>query len=333
MPGWRGCENVRKDAPATAAVSEEALAQLRVPLLGYCYRMLGGWAEAEDAVQDTLVKVDRHRGDYRPGRGSLKTWVYAIATRVCLDALRAARRRAAPLELATGGPGSDLGAVIPPESWVQPASESLLLTTRDPAELVAQRESIRLALVAALQYLPARQRAVLILRDVLALSARETAAVLDLSVAATASALQRARGTIAARRPAPGDTFDPSDAAQRNLVDRYVAAFEANDVTALVAVLRSDVIATMPPYRWRLDGADRVATVFGESDACAHHRLIPTPINGEPGLGQYQPESDGTWSPFALVWLAIRQGLITQVTTFLGTGARFAEFDLPPELT
>src|SRR5215207_8566487 len=103
MPGWRGCKNVRKDAPATAAVSEEALAQLRVPSLGYCYRMLGGWAEAEDAVQDTLVKVDRHRGDYRPGRGSLKTWVYAIATRVCVDALRAARRRAAPLELATGG--------------------------------------------------------------------------------------------------------------------------------------------------------------------------------------------------------------------------------------
>jgi RNA polymerase sigma-70 factor (TIGR02960 family) len=309
----------------------EDLEALRVPLSGYCYRLLGSSSDTDDAVQETLIRALSKRDQYDPGRARLSTWVHRIATNVCIDMLRAAKRRALVMDAAAGH-NSDLGAPLPPDVWVEPMPDSRLLDGQDPGEVVLGRDSVRLAFVAALQHLAPRQRAVLVLRDVLVFTAQETAEILDTTVPAVNSALQRARASLDANRPDPFDIYDPEDAGQRDLLRRYVTAFESHDIAGLTAVLREDVVALMPPFQWRLEGAEKIAAVTGANDSCAGARLVPCHINGAPGFGQYRPSDDGDLRPFALVSVDMRDEQITQLVTFLGTQHRFAEFGLPESL-
>lgn len=309
----------------------EDLEALRVPLTGYCYRLLGSSSDTDDAVQETLIRASSKLDQYDPGRARLSTWVHRIATNVCIDMLRAAKRRALVMD-AAASQNSDLGAPLPPDVWVEPIPDSRLLDGQDPGEVVLERESVRLAFVAALQHLAPRQRAVLVLRDVLAFTAQETAEILDTTVPAVNSALQRARASLDANRPDPFDIYDPEDAGQRDLLRRYVTAFESHDIAGLTAVLREDAVASMPPFQWWLEGAQKIAMVTGASDSCAGARLVPCRINGAPGFGQYRPSDDGVLRPFALVSVDIRDGQITQLVTFLGTQHRFVEFGLPESL-
>jgi RNA polymerase sigma-70 factor, ECF subfamily len=286
---------------------EAQLATMRGELVGYAYRMLGSPFEAEDAVQETLLRAWKHAGDFDPGRGSLRTWVYRIATNVCVDMLRSARRRALDL---TGPPGGELGEPLPSSAWVLPMLD-------DPALIVQQRESVRLAFVAALQHLPPRQRAVLILRDVLCWHADEVAALLDTTVAAVTSALQRAR--MALRQAGPGRPATLSDAAQRSLVDRYCDAFHRDDIPAMIALLHEDATTSMPPFRWWVRGRDRIGAIMSASDSCHGARLEPVRVNGTLGWWQHRPTGPGgAFEPFALVVPEFGTELIAGLTTFLG---------------
>jgi RNA polymerase sigma-70 factor (ECF subfamily) len=306
------------------------LESLRGPLTGYCYRVLGSAGEVEDAVQETMLRALRAIDTYDPGRAGFSTWVHRIATNVCLDMLRGARRRALPWDLGPAATGPELGAPLPPERWVEPLAASRLAGTADPAALAVRHETLRLAFVAALQWLPPRQRAVLVLRDVLGFAAAEAAEVLATSVAAANSALQRARATLAEHRPRPAD---PPDPAQRVLLQRYVRAFEAHDVPALLAVLADDARSGMPPFAWWLDGPASIGAARAGTDACAEDRLVlGEPANGCWTLGQYRPGRDGALAPFALLVLECRAGRIGDVVTFLGCGDRFPEWGLPEVL-
>jgi RNA polymerase sigma-70 factor (ECF subfamily) len=301
------------------------LEALRLPLTGYCYRLLGSAADTDDAVQETLIRAYTRFGSYDPSRARLSTWVHAIATNVCLDMLRAARRRMLIWE-GPAAEGFDPDA-LPPDRWVEPMPDARLIGADDPAELAVRRESVRLAFVAALQHLPPRQRAVLVLRDVLAYTAAETADMLGVSVASANSALQRARVTLAAARTAesrPG--LEPAD---RDLLRRYTAAFENHDVAGLAALLCADVESGMPPLVWRVIGRDTTLRIFAAGDACAGDRLVPVRMNGVTGFGQYRPDDAGVRRPFALLAVHARDGRVAQLITFLGSGARFAEFGLP----
>jgi len=292
----------------------------RPELVGYCYRMLGSAFEAEDAVQETLVKAWRSRDRFDPVRGSARAWLFAIATNVCLDLLRGARRRALAMDLGPAAePGTPLGEPVEARTWVYPLPDHLL----DPAELTVSRETVRLAFVAALQHLPPRQRAVLILRDVLSWSAAEVAALLDTSVAAANSALQRARTTLPAPAATPGparrSTVATTPGPARGGVDeellaRYVDAFERFDVAALVSLLHEDATMSMPPFAWWLSGRDSIRRVLVASGApCDGSHLVRTAdAGGLPTYGQYR---DG--EPFALVLLGTAGGSITSVTTYL----------------
>ena len=311
-------------------VAIEELEALRVPLTGYCYRLLGSAADTDDAVQETLIRAASSRNQYDQSRGRLSTWVHGIATNVCIDMLRAAKRRALVVDLSQPqGTERGLGTPLPPDRWLEPMPDSRLIATHDPGEIVLQRESVRLAFIAALQHLAPRPRAVLVLRDVLAFSAQETAQILETTVPAVNSALQRARAALSAQRPDPFDIDDPDDAGQRHLLNRYVAAFEAHDIAALTAILRQDAVTSMPPFLWRLTGGEAIAAAMGTSDFCAGDRLLPCRMNGALGLGQYRPGDDGVPRPFALVAVQFRGGRIAQVVTFLGTQDRFTEFGLP----
>jgi RNA polymerase sigma-70 factor (TIGR02960 family) len=314
----------------TGELATEDLEALRVPLAGFCYRLLGSSADTDDAVQETLIRASSRRDQYDPDRGRLTTWVHAIATNVCIDMLRAAKRRALVVDLGQAtGQGEDLGASLPPEVWLDPMPDSRLIGTQDPGEIVQERESVRLAFVAALQYLPPRQRAVLVLRDVLAFTAQETAEILNATVPSVNSALQRGRAVLSSQRPDPFALVDPEDTRQRDLLRRYVTAFESHDVEGLKAVLHDDAVASMPPIAWRLDGAEAIAQAIGASDFCAGARLVPCRMNGGRGFGQYRRGDDDVLRPFALVAVQIRGGRITQIVTFLGTQHRFREFGLP----
>ena len=305
----------------TLAVSE--LEDLRVALTGYCYRMLGSAADADDAVQETFVRVLAASDRFDPERAALTTWVHRIATNICLDMLRAARRRALPVPSFPSGP---LEAPLPAEHWVEPMPDHRVV---DPAEVVSRRETIRIGFVALLQTLPPRQRAVVVLRDVLGFSAAETAAILDTTVASVTSALQRARVSLDAGRPLLGDLDDPADAGQRLLLERYVAAFTSHDVQGLIRLLHEDASTSMPPFAWWISGAAQIAALVGLSEACEHDRLVPTVINGCPGFGQYRPGPDGVLEPFSLVMVLVSAGRIAHLMTFLDTSERFAEFGLP----
>jgi RNA polymerase sigma-70 factor (ECF subfamily) len=305
------------------------LESMRRSLTAYAYRMLGASAESEDAAQEAILRAHRNIDRFDPDRGSLRTWVFRITTNVCLDLLRAAGRRALSVDLGPASVDSSrLGAPLPADRFVEPMPDTRLLSATDPAELVVQRESVRLAFVAALQHLPPRQRATLILRDVLRFSATETAALLDTSAAAVNSALQRARDTLDRHRPRPADPWDPADPALQGRLDRYVAAFEAHDMAALTAVLREDATTSMPPFTWWVAGGARIAGLVA-AGGCAGARLVPASINGSAGFGQYRPDDDGVLRPFALVLVETRGGRIADSVTFLGSGPRFAAFGLP----
>ncbi|WP_370148940.1 RNA polymerase subunit sigma-70 [Streptacidiphilus sp. EB129] len=311
--------------------AETALEPLRGPLTGYCYRMLGAVGEVDDAVQETLLRAYRNLDRYDPDRAGLSTWVHTIATNVCLDLLRGARRRALPWDLGPAATDGVLGTPLPPSHWVEPMADSRLPRIADPADLAVRRESVRLAFVAALQWLPPRQRAVLVLRDVLGFSAAETAQILDSSVAATNSALQRARATLAEHRPAPTDVPDLAGTEQQALLREYVDAFEAHDVDRLIGLLADDVRSGMPPFAWWLRGPAGIgAAMTAGADACAGDRLLPgATANGCLTLGQYRPDPDGVLRPFALLVLELRGNRVAEMVTFLGWGERFAEFGLP----
>jgi RNA polymerase sigma-70 factor (ECF subfamily) len=319
---------------------ETRLEHHRVELTGFCYRMLGSPFEAEDAVQETFVRAWRHGDRYDEDRAPLKSWLFAIATNVCLDMLRSAQRRARAVDLGPPSrPGTDLGAPLPESAWVLPAPDHRVLghlDNADPAEVVAQRESIRLAFVAALQQLPPRQRAVLILRDVLCWSAAEVARLFDTSVASVTSALQRARATLApATGIDPGTGAIPAgprlDEAHRRLLDRYCAAFERHDVDTLVALLHEDATMSMPPFTWWLRGrADLHQVLLAPGMPCEGARLVPVAANGSPAFGQYQPTDRGH-QPFALLVVDVADGLVTGTTTYLTPERLFPLFGLPPE--
>ncbi|WP_327087522.1 RNA polymerase subunit sigma-70 [Nonomuraea sp. NBC_01738] len=283
----------------------------RAGLAGYCYRMLGSGFEAEDAVQETLTRAWK---SYDARRGPLRPWLYKVATNVCVDMLRGSQRRARAMDLGPAAePGAELGEPVAHGRWVYPMPDALM----DPAELAVSRESVRLAFVAALQHLPPRQRAVLILRDVLRWSAAETAVLLETSVAAVNSALQRARAVLPAT---PGAAREIDE----DLLDRYVSAFEAFDVDALVALLHRDAISSMPPFTWWLASRDAIHGVWKHSGApCEGSRLVRTMGNGTPAYGHYL-----RGEAFAIVLVEASQGLITGMTSYLDPGL-FPLFDLP----
>lgn len=302
---------------------DEALAKLRTELTGYCYRMLGSGHEAEDAVQETFERALRAAGRYDAARASVRTWVYRIATNVCVDLLRSAARRALPIDLSVPSTaGEPFGRLLPPGAEVRPIPDRLVLDVehQDPATLVVERESIRLAFVAALQHLPPRQRSVLILRDVLCWPAADVADLLETSAASVTSALQRARATLRTVAPRPGDVLNPADAAQRDLLTRYCAAFESHDIAGLVALLHEDATTSMPPFVWGLRGRDQIGLAMGAPEAaCVGHRLVPVAASGQPAFWQMRPDSGG-FVPFALVMLDLADGRVVNTTTWLETG-------------
>jgi RNA polymerase sigma-70 factor, ECF subfamily len=309
---------------ATAAVAASDLEQYRRELTGYCYRMLGSAADAEDAVQETMLRAWRSLDRFE-GRSALKSWLYRIATNVCFDALNGREKRARPMDL--GGPGEPIFenlAELPEVTWITP------LPT--PDEVAEQRESLRLAFVAALQHLPPRQRAALILCEVLRWQATEAAELLETSVASVNSALQRARATLAtADVGAPAEL----DAEARALLERYVAAFEAYDVDRLTELLHEDAIQSMPPYSLWLRGRDDIFTWwFGPGIGCKGSKLVPAKesANGLPAWGQYKPSADGGYEPWALQVVEISAGRVAELTFFLDTKTLFPRFGLPPAL-
>ncbi|MFI5496722.1 sigma-70 family RNA polymerase sigma factor [Actinoplanes sp. NPDC051859] len=305
----------------------------RPELTGYCYRMLGSAFEAEDAVQDAMVRAWRGLDRFE-GRSALRSWLYRIATNVCLTMLDSAQRRIRPMDLGPAGSGSAThpGEPRPEEIWVGPVPDDRVLPERaDPADVVAGRESIRLAFVAALQHLPPKQRAVLILREVLAWSAQEVADLLDTSVPSVNSALQRARATIAAADTG-AEVSQPLDHEQRELLGRYVTAFEAYDLEALTALLHEDATLSMPPLPlWLRGHADIAAWMGGTGSGCRGSRLVPVAANGLPAFGQYRPSGSGH-DPWALIVLETSAGRITGVNNFLDTARLFPLFGLPAHL-
>ncbi|EGX57487.1 RNA polymerase factor sigma-70 [Streptomyces zinciresistens K42] len=325
------------DGTATTADLDIRLEKHRVELTGYCYRMLGSSFEAEDAVQDTMVRAWRSFDTFE-GRSSLRSWLYRIATNVCLDMLTAGNKRARPMDLTESTPlGQAALSPRPDSTWLEPMPDSRVLpATDDPAEAAVARESVRLAFMAALQQLPARQRAVLILREVLAWRASEVAELLGTTVASVNSALQRARATLAEQRQpgAAAAVSDPLDEEQQKLLDRYMAAFEGYDMTALTALLHEDAIMTMPPFDLWLTGAGDITgfmTTLGA--ACAGSRLVPVRVNGLPGFAQYKPDPEaGGFTPWAVQALEISEGRITGFHCFLDTKRWFPLFGLPLHL-
>jgi RNA polymerase sigma-70 factor (ECF subfamily) len=303
----------------------------RAPLTGHCYRMLGSAFDAEDAVQETMVRAWQSLDRFE-GRASLRTWLYRIATNVCLDALSARARRARPLEDGPVGTVDDTLLERPRTHWLEPVADARALPSDvDPFQLAALRQSIRLAFVSALQHLPPRQRAALLLTEVLGWSAAEVAESLDTSVAAINSALQRARATLAARGVTTG--AQPLSAEQTALLDRYVEAFDRYDVDALVALMREDATLSMPPYTLWLQGTGNIRTwLLGRGAGCRGSKLIPTAASGSPAFGQYRPDPAGGHRPWALIVLEITEGRIAAWNSFLDAEQLFPLFGLPPHL-
>jgi RNA polymerase sigma-70 factor, ECF subfamily len=294
----------------------------RRELTGYCYRMLGAGSEAEDAVQETFLRAWRAREGFE-GRATLRSWLYTIATNVCLDMPRRQQRRARPMDL--GGPASTETArlhELPEHRWVQPIADDKVLGTggpgADPAELAAQRDSVRLAFVAALQMLPPRQRAVLILREVLHWRAAEVAELLGTTVASVNSALQRARATLDAAETV-GDEAQ-LDADDRELVDRYVDSFLRFDIDRLVALLRDDASFSMPPLDLWIQGPDEVRRwLLGPGMKCRGSRLLPTRANGCPALAQYRVDPEGGFAAWSLQVLEVKRREIVAIHNYLNT--------------
>ncbi|MFE9559393.1 sigma-70 family RNA polymerase sigma factor [Streptomyces sp. NPDC006692] len=319
---------------AAAADLDVRLEGHRRELTGYCYRMLGSAFEAEDAVQDTLVRAWRSIDKFE-GRSSLRSWLYRIATNVCLDMLNAGNKRARPVDLTAATPVAQAQLNSRPEvTWLEPVPDGRVLPpVEDPAEAALARESVRLAFVAALQHLPPKQRAVLILREVLAWKAAEVAELLDTTVASVNSALQRARSTLAESAPKETDPANPLDEEQQKLLDRYVAAFEGYDMTALTALLHEDATLSMPPYDLWLRGHDDiVGWMLGVGSVCRNSRLLPTVANGTPAFAHYHPAPEGGFTPWALMVIETTGGKVSGICSFLDTDRWFPLFDLPARL-
>jgi RNA polymerase sigma-70 factor (ECF subfamily) len=305
----------------------------RLELTAYCYRMLGSAFEAEDAVQDTMMRAWRAIDRFE-GRAALRSWLYRIATNVCLDMLKGRARRARPMDLAPAQTAdTPLGAALPDGAWVEPMPDSRVVPVGgDPAEMMVLRESIRLAFVAALQHLPPRQRAVLILREVLQWQATEVAELLDTTVASVNSALQRARATLATKDVGESPA-QPLDDEQGALLARYVDAFERYDLDSLTALLHKDATWSMPPYElWLRSHLDIRKWCLGPGIACRGSRLIPTVANGSPAFGQYKPSPQGGYEPWSLQVLDISGGRINGIMFFLDTPTFFPLFGLPSRL-
>lgn len=316
------------------------LEDLRGPLTSYCYRMLGAAAEAEDAVQETLLRAYQHRESYDPRRARLTTWVHRIAHNVCVDEHRAARRRALPVDLVPEAvPGAPLPRPLDGASFVDPMPGSRVVLATDPADRLVERESVRLAFLVALQHLTPPQRSALILRDVLRFTAAETADILGWTTAAANGALQRARERLGQLNVERGDRrhrvngLARADDAETGevlaLLARYVDAFERHDVDALIAVLHEDAVTSMPPFAWWIRGGAAIAALNGASEHCALDRLVVVDVGGRPGLAQYHPDAAGVLRPFALIDVTVRDGRIGELVTFLDAATRFAEFGLP----
>lgn len=307
----------------------------RVELTGYCYRMLGSAFEAEDAVQDTMVRAWRSYEKFE-GRSSLRSWLYRIATNVCLDMLNAGNRRARPMDLTAAAPLAQAALSPRPDNvWLEPMPDARMLpSVSDPAEAAVAKESVRLAFVAALQQLPPKQRAVLILREVLAWKASEAAELLDTSVASVNSALQRARATLAEGPADDTAVSNPLDEEQQKLLERYVAAFEGYDMAALTALLHEDAIMTMPPFDLWLRGTDDITGFMSTIGAsCADSRLFPVDVNGTPGFAHYKPDPEkGGFTPWAVQVIEISEGRIAGFHCFLDTPRWFPLFGLPVHL-
>ena len=321
-------------ATATAGTLEESLERHRAELTAYCYRMLGSAFEAEDAVQETLLRAWRGFDRFE-GRAAFRSWLYRIATNVCLDMLTGSERRARPMDLGPArSAATPLGEPSPEATWIQPIPDGRVLPEDgDPAEMAELRDSVRLAFVAALQHLPPRQRAVLILREVLRWKASEVAELLDTTVASVNSALQRARATLATDGVSDTETIEPMDEEQRDLLARYVDAFERYDMDALTSLLHEDATWSMPPYElWLQTHEDVRRWCLGPGIGCRGSRLIPTMANGSPAFGQYKPDPNGGLEPWSLQVLEISDGRISGITFFLDTARLFPLFGLPARL-
>jgi RNA polymerase sigma-70 factor, ECF subfamily len=322
--------------PADDRPLDAQIEDYRRELTGYCYRMVGSAFEAEDAVQETMIRAWKGLAKF-DGRSSLRSWLYRIATNVCIDSLNGRKRRAVPMDI--GGPGApvaeSLREPLPDAEWLEPMPDARVSTPAgDPADKAIAKESIRLAFIAALQHLPARQRAVLILREVLCWKASEVAELLDTSVASVNSALQRARATLADSgidEAVPGDT--QMDAAHTELLMRYMAAFEAFDMEALTALLHEDVEQNMPPLElWFRGREDVLAWMQGPGKECKDSKTVPVEINGTVGFAQYRPSGpNGEHEAWGISALRVEDGRITGLSIFLNTEL-FALFGLPLEL-
>jgi RNA polymerase sigma-70 factor (ECF subfamily) len=312
---------------------ERTLEQHRAELTGYCYRMLGSSFEAEDAVQETLVRAWRGFDRFE-GRAALRSWLYRIATNVCLDMLQSRKRRALPMDLGPASPGdAAAGDRLPENLWLQPIPDGRALpATDDPAEVAESRETIRVAFVAALQHLPPRQRAVLILREVLRWKASEVAELLDTSVASVNSALQRARATLAAS-DLSGQPLQPEDDEQRALLARYVDAFERFDIESLVSLLHEDATMSMPPYDLWLHGAGELRKwLLGAGAACRGSRFVPVEANGSPAFAQWRPSESGDgYDAWAIHVLKVSDRRVAGIDFFVDPNL-FPLFDLPLRL-
>jgi RNA polymerase sigma-70 factor (ECF subfamily) len=329
-----GCGHV---SVREAALAQSDLEPFRRELTGYCYRMLGSGFEAEDAVQETMLRAWRNAAKFE-GRSSVRSWLYRIATNVCIDMHRHVQRRARPMEMGPASPPveSFLGPMLPEATWITPIPDATVAPEgADPAEVSQYRESIRLAFVTALQHLPSRQRAALILCEVLRWQVSEVAELLGTSVPAINSALQRARATL---RDLPSeDRKEGLDDVDDALLARYVDAFERYDIERLVTLLREDAIQSMPPFAMWLQGADNIGRWMVEPgpSACRGSRLVPASANGCPAFGQYKLDPDGGYAPWALQVLEISKGKIVAMSFFLAPldpERLFPSFGLPLHL-
>jgi RNA polymerase sigma-70 factor (ECF subfamily) len=323
-------------AARPSAELELQLEQHRVELTAYSYRMLGSSFEAEDAVQETFLRAWRSFDRFE-GRSALRSWLYRIATNVCLDMLNGRQRRATPMDLGPAREPIEANlATLPEVTWLEPIPDGRAVPAAgDPAEVAVARETIRLAFVAALQHLPPRQRAVLILCEVLRWQAAEVAELLDTSVASVNSALQRARATLQKADVSLEGTPPSVDEADADLLARYVEAFERYDMDALTSLIHEDATQSMPPYDLWLSGRDDIFTWWlGPGAGCRGSKVVPTvAANGAPAFGQYKPSDAGDgYDPWALQVLEVSDGRIVELTFFLDTDRLFPLFELPPRL-
>jgi len=321
-------------ADASALPLERQLEQYRRELIAHCYRMLGSGFEAEDAVQETMVRAWKAYDSFE-GRSSLRSWLYRIATNVCLDMVGSKQRRARPMDF--GEPQVAERATLTARgeaTWIEPIPDGRAIPDGDPGEVAAAKESIRLAFIGALQHLPPKQRAVLILREVLRWKAEEVAELLGTTVASVNSALQRARATLGENGIDQDAVGAPRSDDQSELAAKYADAFERYDIEALTALLHDDAVLSMPPYDLWLQGeAGIVGWLTGPGAECKGSRLVPVEgANGSPAWGQYRVSPNGGHDPWCLMVLETRDGKVTGINSFLDTDRLFPLFGLPAHL-